>query len=195
MEFTQILRSANEGDTSDRANLIQASYDEVRKLAAGRMASARQDHTLTATALAHEASLRMLGDNQLPTENRGKFFAYVMTVMRNLLIDHARLRGRQKRGGHLRKRSFDDAHIAGKEQREDFLALEEALKRLAEVEPRMAQVVEMRFYSGMSNREIAKTLGIALSTVKRDWADAKAWLLEELQGDVLVSSDSKAAMT
>jgi RNA polymerase sigma factor (TIGR02999 family) len=183
MEFTQILRSANEGDVAGRADVIQAAYDEVRQLAAGRMARARRDHTLTATALAHEVSMKMLSDNRLPTENRGKFFAYVMTVMRNLLIDHARLRGRQKRGGHLRKLSFDDAMVSGNGQREGFLALHEALERMSELEPRRAQVVELRFYCGMSNREIAKALGIALSTVKRDWVEAKAWLWEELQSD------------
>ena len=183
MEFTQILNTVDEGNPEDRAHLIQAAYGEVRKLAAGRMAGARQDHTLTATALAHEVSLKMLGDGQLPTDSRGEFFAYVMAVMRNLLIDHSRARSRQKRGGHLQQVSYDDALMTGEKQREEFLLLHEALNRLAERAPRQAQVVEMRFYCRMSHREIAKTLGIALSTVKRDWVEAKSWLLQEIQAD------------
>lgn len=120
VDFTQILHSAKSGDPEARASLIQAAYHDLRRLAAGKMNSERQDHTLTSTALVHEVSLRLLEDNQVPTESRKQFFAYASTAMRNLLIDHARTRGRQKRGGDRQKFSFDEAMIACDEQRDDL---------------------------------------------------------------------------
>ena len=193
MDLTQILNSAKAGDPDTRANLIQAAYNDLRKLAATKMIGERQDHTLTSTALVHEVSLRMLNDSHVPTENRGQFFAYASTAMRNLLIDHARTCGRQKRGGDRRKFSFDEATIACDEQCDDFLALDEALTKLAELEPRKAQVVEMRYFGGMSNQEIASTLGVSLATVKRDWVVAQSWLLRELQQDESLQQDRNSA--
>ena len=180
MDLTQILQLAHDGDQDARANAIQAAYDDLRKLAAARMSDERQDHTLTATALVHEVSLKILGDNQVPVASRGQFFAYASKAMRNLLIDHARTKGRQKRGGDRQKFVFDEALVACQEQKNEFLALNDAIDELSEIEPRKAQVVEMRYFGGMSNQEIASTLKTSLATVKRDWTIAKTWLMLEL---------------
>ncbi len=183
MDITQKLRQAREGDRDARANLIEAAYDDLRRLAMGKMADEQQNHTLTSTALVHEVSMKMLDDSHVPMASRGQFFAYASKAMRNFLIDHARTRGRQKRGGDRKKFSFEEAMVACHEQRDEFLALNEALTALAELEPRKAQVVEMRYFGGMSNQEIASTLEISLATVKRDWEVAKAWLLRQLRHD------------
>lgn len=191
MDITQILQTAAKGDPEARASLIQAAYEDLRKLAAGKMANERQNHTLTSTALVHEVSMKLLNDSHVPTASRGQFFAYASKAMRNLLIDHARTRGRQKRGGDREKFSFDEAMVACEEQRDEFLALNDALETLADVEPRKAQVVEMRYFGGMSNQEIASALEISLATVKRDWEVAKVWLLRQLlQGDTSDAADS-----
>lgn len=181
MDITQILQQAESGDPSARADLIRAAYDDLRKLAAAKMADEKMNHTLTSTALVHEVSLKMLNDSQLPLTNRNQFFAYASKAMRHFLIDHARTKGRQKRGGDRNKFSFEEAMIACQEQRDDILALNDALEALAEVDPRKAQLVEMRYFGGMSNQEIADALNISLATIKRDWLVAKTWLLNELR--------------
>ena len=183
MDITQILQQAESGDASARANLIQAAYEDLRRLAAAKMGGQSPDHTLTSTALVHEVSVRLLTETQLPMESRGQFFAYASRAMRNYLIDHARTKGCQKRGGDKKKFSFDEAIIASTEQRDDFLALNDALETLAKVDERKAQLVEMRYFGGLSNQEISDGLNISLATVKRDWIAAKAWLLTELRAD------------
>lgn len=190
MDFTQILEQAESGDPSARSELIQAAYDELRQMAAARMANERQDHTLTSTALVHEVSMKLLCESRIPVSNRGQFLAYASKAMRNFLIDHARTRGRQKRGGAHRRFSFDEAMIACHEQRDDFLALDEALESLAQIDARKAQLVEMRYYGGMSNNQIASVLQISVATIKRDWAVARAWLLTELRGHSDSSGDN-----
>ena len=183
MELSDILRTANHGDEKARGQLIQSAYEELRKLANQKMQSQEQNHTLTATALVNEASIKLLDASHVPFENRKQFFAYASTAMRRLLIDHARGKGRQRRGGDKKKFSFDEALVACQEQRDDILALNEALDHLAELKPRCAQVVEMRYFGGMSNQEVADSLGVSLATVKRDWEVAKCWLLCELSND------------
>ncbi|MDA8744815.1 sigma-70 family RNA polymerase sigma factor [Rubripirellula amarantea] len=183
MDLTQILTAANAGDAEARSQLIQAAYNDLRQLAAGKMANERQDHTLSSTALVHEVSMKLLDDSRVPTESRGQFFAYASKAMRNLLIDHARTKGRQKRGGDRQKFSFDEALVACDEQRDEFLALNSALEKLAELEPRKAQVVEMRYFGGLSNQEIASALETSLATVKRDWEVARTWLLKTLMDE------------
>ncbi len=183
MDLTQILSAANSGDAEARSQLIQAAYNDLRQLAARKMANERLDHTLSSTALVHEVSMKLLDDSRVPTESRGQFFAYASKAMRNLLIDHARTKGRQKRGGDRQKFSFDEALVACDEQRDDFLALNSALEKLAELEPRKAQVVEMRYFGGLSNQEIASALETSLATVKRDWEVARTWLLKTLMDE------------
>ena len=181
MDISQILQSAADGDPDARAKVIETAYDRLRELAASRMADQRQDHTLTATALVHEVSMRFLQEsNALPT-SRGAFIAYSARAMRNYLIDHARTKGRQKRGGDRNKLTFDEAFHAAEEQRDDLLALNEALQALAEAEPRKASVVELRYFGGLSNQEVAEALKISLATVKRDWEVAKTWLMHQLR--------------
>lgn len=182
MDLTQVLRAANSGDAEARSQLIQAAYNDLRRLAAGKMSNERQDHTLSSTALVHEVSMKLLDDSRVPTESRGQFFAYASKAMRNLLISHARAKGRQKRGGARKKFSFEEATIACEEQSEDLLALNVALEKFAELKPRNAQVVEMRYFGGLTNQEVASALDISLATVKRDWDIARAWLLRELSG-------------
>ena len=140
MDFTELLRRANEGDTEARAEAIASAYDRLRELAVAKMSDERQDHTLTSTALVHEVSLKLLHDADVPTASRGQFLAFASKAMRNYLIDHARTKGRQKRGGIRRRHSFEEAMVASNEQRDDFLALNAALEVLAKIEPRKAQV-------------------------------------------------------
>lgn len=179
-EITLILQSIESGDPQARAELILAAYDDLRRLASGKMASERQNHTLTATALVNEVSAKLLGDRVVPTENRGQFFAYAAKSMRNLLIDHARAKGRQTRGGDRKRVPLEEANCVDQKQRDELLALNEALNRFAEIDPRKAKVVEMKYFGRMTNDEIAEALDLSLATVKRDWNVAKAWLLEEL---------------
>lgn len=180
MDLTQILLQAESGSQSARAELIQAAYGELCRIASAKMANERQNHTLTSTALVNEVSMKLLTESQLPVANRGQFFAYAARAMRHYLIDHARTKGRQKRGGNRNRLGFDEAIVASQEQRDDFLALNEALDELAQIDPRKAQLVEMRYFGGMSNQEIASTLEISLATVKRDWTVARTWLQSEL---------------
>ncbi len=181
-EITQILQSIASGNPEARAELIAAAYDDLRMLASGKMRSERQNHTLTATALVNEISAGLLADRKVPTENRGQFFAYAARSMRNLLIDHARAKGRLMRGGDRERVSLEQAEHVQQKQREELLALNDALDRFAEIDTRKAQVVEMKYFGRMTNDEIAQALGISLATVKRDWEVAKAWLSQELAG-------------
>ena len=183
MDLTEVLHQAQVGDSDARGKLIQVAYDDLRRIASGQMSKQRCDHTLTSTALVNEVSLKLLHDHNIPTESRSQFFAYASCAMRNLLIDHARSRGRQKRGGGRNRFAFEEAMVAAQEQSEDMLALNQALEALAEREPRKAQVVEMRYFGGMKLEEIGHALGISLATVKRDWDVARTLLLRALKGD------------
>ena len=128
MDITQILRTADSGDSEARGELIQAVYQDLRALAGRQMSNERQNQTLSATALVHEVSMKILGENDIPTEGRGQFFAYAAKAMRNYLIDHARTRGRQKRGGDRKRVIVEEAMIASEQRSEDLLALNEALR-------------------------------------------------------------------
>ena len=180
MDITQILQTAESGDSNARATLIEAAYNDLRQLAAKRMAAERQDHTLTTTALVHEVTIKLLDESRVPMASRGQFFAYVARAMRNLLIDHARAKGCQKRGADRQWFTFEEAIVASQEQSGDLIALNEALENLAEVDARKAQVVELRYFGGMTNDEVASSLKISKATVKRDWDLAKGWLLQQL---------------
>ena len=183
MDLTAILQSASSGDANARAELIEIAYQDLKRLASRKMNDQRLDHTLTATALVNEVSLKMLNESSISANNGKQFFAFASTAMRNLLIDHARSKGRKKRGGDRGKFTFDEAVIACETQSDELLALNDALNALEKVEPRKAQVVEMRYFGGMSNQEVAAALDISLATVKRDWVVAKSWLICELGSD------------
>ncbi|HBE71111.1 MAG TPA: RNA polymerase subunit sigma-70 [Planctomycetaceae bacterium] len=181
MDITQILKSAADGDPDAKASVIEAAYDRLRRMAARQMSQERQDHTLTATALVHEVSAKFLADQRALPTDRAAFLGFAATAMRNLLVDHARTKGRQKRGGDRKKLAFEEAFVAAQEQSEDFLALNQAIQDLADAEPRKAKVVELRYFGGLSNQQVADALSISLATVKRDWEVARTWLMHELR--------------
>lgn len=183
MNVTQLLTQASHGDADARGELIRTAYGKLRALAAARMRQERPDHTLTATALVHEVSLQLLEESSLPFDNQGQLLAFAAKAMRNLLVDHARARRRQKRGGDQQKFSLDEALAPGEEQNEDLVALDEALERFSQLDARKSQVVELRYFGGLSIPETAEALGVSPATVKRDWEVARAWLLRELQAE------------
>lgn len=180
MELTRILREAETGDEEARAEVLRIAYQDLRALAARKMQFERQDHTLTATALVHEVTLKLLNETSLPTTGRAQFMAYAAKAMRHYLVDHARTAGRQKRGGDRSRVAFDNAVIACHEQSEDLLELHSALEQLAEVDARKAKVVEMRYFGGLSLQETAEVLCVSVATVKRDWEVAKVWLKSQM---------------
>ena len=182
MDFTELITRTN-GNKEARRAAISAVYDRLLELANAKMSDQPQDHTLTSTALVHEASLRLLDDSEVPVKNRGQFLAYASKAMRSCLIDHARTKGRQKRGGGRHKHSLEDALTASYQQSHDLLSLDDALQVLAKIDPRKAQVVEMRYFGGLTNQEIADALATSRATVKRDWTVAKAWLRCQLTDD------------
>ena len=181
MQVTQLLQRATQGDGQARAELLQATYDQLRTLAAARMRDERPDHTLTATALVHEISLRMLGDQMVQANSRDQFLALAAKAMRNVLVDHARARGRQKRGGGEKHLSLDENLVTYGQKSQELLDLDDALERLQSLDVRKSQVVELRYFGGLSIEETSQVLGISLATVKRDWEVARAWLLRELR--------------
>ena len=183
MDLTELLKRAQNGDGAARADIIRVAYEDLRRVAQAQMRQQRQDHTLSSTALVHEVAIRLLGNGHVAPENRSQFLAYAATAMRRILVDHARMRGAQKRIGSRHKLEFDEALVAASEQRDDFLRLNEALDELAELQPRLSQIVEMRYFGGMSGAEVAAALNVSRSTVNRDWEAAKAWLLCEIRDE------------
>lgn len=183
MNVSQLLDRATQGDSAARGELISAAYQELRTLAAARMRNERPDHTLTATALVHEVSLQLLERSQVDLENKGHLLALAAKAMRNLLVDHARGRGRLKRGGDQQKLSLDQAPSLAQEQDSQLVDLHQALERFSKLDARKSQVVELRYFGGLTVEETADALAISPATVKRDWEVAKAWLLRELRAE------------
>jgi RNA polymerase sigma-70 factor (ECF subfamily) len=179
-EVTRLLRDLQNGDAAAQAKLIPLVYQELRRLAARHMRGERPGHTLQATALVHEAFLRLTEQNA-DWQNKAHFFAVASQVMRHILIDHARGRVRVKRGGGQQRILLDEALLLTDTFSEELLALDEALERLAKLDPRQARIVELRFFGGLSVEEAAEVAGISPKTVKRDWSLAKAWLYQELR--------------
>ena len=182
-QITQILQAIQAGEPQARAGLIEAAYDDLKRLATGRMSQERQNHTLTATALVHEVSARLLEDRNVPMEDSKELLAYAARSMRNLLIDHARTKGRKRRGGEFNKVAMEEVEQSSNRLDDDIVALDEALTALYEAAPRKAQVVEFKFFGRMTLDEIASTLDISVATAKRDWEIARAWLRDYL-GDI-----------
>jgi RNA polymerase sigma-70 factor, ECF subfamily len=163
--------------------LLPLVYKELRRLAAHFLRQERSDHTLQPTALVHEAYLRLLDQKNICWQNRAQFFAMAAQMMRRILIDYAKTHHREKRGGHQRKIALDEAIGLSQERAADLLALDDALNTLAEIYPRKSQVVELRYFGGLSVEETAEVLNISRPTVMRDWDFAKAWLYQELKCD------------
>jgi RNA polymerase sigma factor (TIGR02999 family) len=184
-EVTRILSALEQGDPQAASQLLPLVYDELRKLAAHRLTHQAPGQTLQPTALVHEAYLRLVGDPEgSDWDSRGHFFAAAAEAMRRILVENARRKGRRKRGGGLSRIDLDDAEqVAALEVREDMLALDEALTKLTSVDPQAAQLVQLRYFAGLSIPEAAKVLGVAPRTADRLWAFARVWLLREVGGD------------
>jgi len=181
VQITQLLKDWSEGNQAALDELMPLVYEELRRQASQYLRKERQGHTLQTTALIHEAYLRLAGQNEIEWQNRNHFFAIASTAMRRILVDHARTRHREKRGGNAEDIPLDDALMIGVSQKSvDLVALDEALVRLERLDPRQAKVVELRFFSGLTNEETAKVLAVSNATVRNDWAMAKAWLHGQL---------------
>jgi RNA polymerase sigma factor (TIGR02999 family) len=179
-EVTQILQEWNDGSTEAPARLMSLVYAELRRLALSYLRREREAHTLQPTALVHEAYLRLVDQTQVTWENRAHFFGIAAQLMRRVLVDHARAHLAEKRGGSGIKLQLDEARFMPEEKGDDLLALDEALERLSQTDPRMSRVVELRFFGGLSEPEAADVLGVSERTVRRDWRMAKLWLYREL---------------
>jgi RNA polymerase sigma-70 factor, ECF subfamily len=182
---TTLLLAWARGDETALDQLMPLVHDELRRLARRHMARERVGHTLQATALVNEAYLRLIEVNQMRWQNRAHFFAMASRVMRRILVDAARARGYRKRGAGAEKVSLDEALVVSAEPRQDLIALDDALNALAAFDLRKSQVVEMRFFGGLSVDETAEALRVSADTVMRDWRLAKVWLLRELSGEHL----------
>jgi RNA polymerase sigma-70 factor, ECF subfamily len=180
-EVTLLLSALSQGDRNAASKLVPVVYGELRRLAGGYMRRERQDHTLQATALVHEAYLKLVEQRSVNWQSRAHFFGVAAQLMRRILIDHARGHLRQKRGGEHKKISLDQAYIFSEQQSAELLAVDEALERLSKLDPRQARVVELRFFGGLSVEEAAEVLGVSPKTVKRDWSVAKTWLYADLK--------------
>lgn len=164
----------------DNAELVGEVYEQLRAIARQRMAGERADHTLQATALVHEVFCRLSQNRRVPFQNPGHFYVAAAEAMRRVLLDHAKAKGRQKRGGDKKRVPINVVDLADCGDPEDILALDEALCRLEECEPEAAAVVRLRFLAGLSVDETAETLGVSARTVDRRWKFARAWLFREL---------------
>lgn len=179
-QVTTLLASWSQGNAQAREALLPLVYDELRRLAASYLRRERSDHTLQATALVHEAYLRLVDQKDIHWKDRGHFFAITAQLMRRILVDHARKHLAEKRGSGAAKIPIEDAIVLSKEHPDEMLALDESLNRLAEVDKQQAQIVELRVFAGLGVEETAKLLQVSSATVKRDWCMAKAWLSLEI---------------
>lgn len=179
-DLTAILAAASAGDGPAADRLLPLVYDELRAQAARYLESERPDHTLQATALVHEAYLRLVDQTRVQWQDRVHFFAVAAVMMRRVLVNHAKARRAAKRGGQGLRLTLDESSASGGPRDIDLVALDEALERLAALDPQQARLVELRFFAGMSAAEAAPVLGISERTLHREWTVAKAWLHAEL---------------
>lgn len=180
--ITQLLKEWSAGDRRALDRLTPLVYEELRRQAARYLRRERAGHTLQTTALINEAYLRLIGARDVRWQSRAHFFAIAANLMRRVLVEHARRRDAGKRGGSQVRVQLDEALAVADETDVDLLAVDEALDRLAAVDPQQARVVELRFFGGLSVEETARALGVSPKTVKRDWSVARAWLRREIGG-------------
>jgi RNA polymerase sigma-70 factor (ECF subfamily) len=183
-EITELLAEWSDGNQAALDKLYPLVYDELHRLAKRHMRRERKGHTLQTTALINEAYVRLVDQKQVHWENRAHFFAISARIMRRILIDHARRYAYAKRGGGAQKVSLEEAAPLANGPAREMLLLDEALKSLAKLDQRRSEVVELRYFGGLSNEEISEVLKISPNTVTRDWNMARAWLYKELSGSV-----------
>jgi len=181
-EVTQLLLAWHEGDERALEKLVPLVYNELRRLAKGQMRRERPDHTLQTTALINEAYIKLVDIRSIQWQNRAQFFGLCARMMRRILVDFARSRHYMKRGGGARPVALDQAAALAPEQSKDLVALDNALEALTKIDARKGQVVELRFFGGLTAEEAAEVLKVSPETVRRDWKLAKVWLLRELSG-------------
>ena len=179
-EVTQILHDWSGGDRLAPERLMPFVYDELRRLARAFLFKERGGHTLQPTALVHEAYVRLVDQTRVNWQNRAHFYGIASSMMRRVLIDHARAHATDKRGGATIRLSVDDVQVPVEQRAASLVALDEALGRLAQLDERKSKIVEMRFFGGLSDEEIAEVLGVSTRTVLRDWKTARLWLYREL---------------
>ena len=179
-EVSQLLLDWGNGDKAALDRLTPLVYEELHRLAHRHMRLERPDHTLQTTALVNEAYVRLVDQRNLHWKNRAHFFSIASRLMRRILVDLARAHKRAKRGGGALEVSLDEASIVSSERAAELVALDEALTNLAEIDPRKSQVVELRFFGGMSVEETAEAMRLSPITIKREWSAAKAWLYREI---------------
>lgn len=182
-QITQMLKDWSNGDQSARDQLIPLVYEELRRMAHQHMKKERPGHTLQTSALVHEAFVRLVDQSDVQWQNRAHFFGIAAQMMRRILVDYARGRNYAKRGGGARQVSLEDVAIVSAERAADVVALDEALTSFASVDQRKSQIVELRFFGGLSIEETAAVLSVSPGTVMRDWTLAKAWLRREMTAD------------
>lgn len=178
---TELLKAYRGGEPEALERLVALVYDELRRQAARYLRRERVNHTLQPTALVHEAYVRLADQRDVQWQNRAHFLGIAAQIMRRVLVDHARARGRDKRGGGQTLVLFDDALEIASARDLDLVALDDALLALAELDERQSRIVEMRFFAGLEVEEVAEALGVSETTVKRDWSLARAWLKRELR--------------
>lgn len=181
-EITQLLLAWSDGDQAALEKLTPLVYAELRRLAKGYMFGERPGHTLQTTALINEAYMRLIDWKNVRWQGRAHFFGVAAQVMRRILVDFARARHYAKRGGAAQQVSLDEAVTIHEDRSAELIALDEALKSLAEIDPRKSQVVELRFFGGLNAKETAEALNVSQRTVEREWNSARAWLYRELRG-------------
>ena len=184
-EITRVLSALDQGDPAATAQLLTLVYDELRRLAAKKIANEKPGQTLQPTALVHEAYLRLVGGSNAETSwnNRNNFFAAAAEAMRRILIDRARHKGRVKHGGAVHRVDVVTDDLAAPLSDERLLAVDEALTRLEQEHPDKAQIVKLRFFAGMTNAEAAAVVGVSTATAQRHWTFARVWLFSELKGN------------
>lgn len=179
-DITQILQDWNDGNEDAKELLLPFVYDELKRQARYLMSKERSNHTLQPTALVHEAFMKLSEQSGIEWKNRSHFYGIASRLMRQILVDHARLHAADKRGNNAIHFSIDDVQIPIEERASSILAIDEVLQRLAGFDEKQAQIVEMRFFGGMNDDEIAEALNISRRTVGREWQSAKLWLFREL---------------
>src|ERR1700680_4683365 len=189
-DVTQLLQAWSQGQDPALEELVPLVHQELRRLARRYMFGERPGHTLQATALVNEAYLRLVNSRQVNWQNRAHFFAISAQLMRRILVDAACARGYQKRGGGVAKVTLDERLMGPQEKGKDLVALDDALKTLAGVDPRKCKVVELRFFGGLSVEETAEVLKVSPDTVLRDWRLAKAWLAREMGKAVAAGNEA-----